>query len=184
MRSLRPALLALVLPTLAPGQAATRPSPPPPYRGLTPGISYRTFVERATALADHDTLACTTSRHTAQVMECGVGIRDPADGARFYLSGHFIEQRADMIALKDSAGSHDAGGGTGLVARTQHDLTRVFGRPHPIHRGAWEWTYGRKVVRLTWRARGTDRWVSVTLTDKDVMDRIRQYLKPRARGKT
>src|SRR3989442_6288491 len=104
--------LALLLPVVARSQAAPPKAPLPPpalpsYRGFTPGLSYRAFVNRANALADHDVLACRTSPRTAQLMECGVVIRDPADGARFYLGGHFVEQRADIIALYDSAGVQD-----------------------------------------------------------------------------
>jgi len=39
------------------------------------------------------------------------------------------------------------------------------------------------VVRLSWRGRGTARWVSITLTDNDVMDRIRKYVKTAATRK-
>lgn len=192
MRSVRIGLLPLLallppLPLLVPGllaaQGAATHAAPPAYRGLAPGLSYRAFVERANALADHDVLVCNTSQRTAYLMECGVGIRDPGDGARFYLSGHFIEQRASVIALYDSAGFHDTRGPE-LVARTQRDLTRVFGRHRQRHPGAWEWNFGHQFVRLTWRARGTGRWVDITLIDKDVLDRIGSYEKARGRGKT
>ena len=196
MRAVRMGLLALLLPVVARSQAAPPKAPLPPpalpappahpalpsYRGFTPGLSYRAFVNRANALADHDVLACRTSPRTAQLMECGVVIRDPADGARFYLGGHFVEQRADIIALYDSAGFHDKRGPE-LVARTQRDVTRVFGRPRRAHAGMWEWSYGRKFVRLSWRSRGPARWVSITLTDKDVLDRNSRYVKPAARRK-
>lgn len=188
MPATRRAWLALLLPPVGLAQAvpprpAKPPIPAPAYRGFAPGASYRAFAERAHALALRDTLRCNTSRSTAQLMECGVEIRDPADGARFYLSGHFIEQRADVIALYDSAGFRDTRGPE-LVARTQRDLTRVFGRHRQLHPGAWEWNYGRQFVRLAWRARGTRRWVSITLIDKDVIDRVSPYQKPSARGKT
>jgi len=39
-------------------------------------------------------------------------------------------------------------------------------------------------VRFNWRGRGTARWVSITLMDKDVMDRISAYVKPPIRKKT
>ena len=194
MRAIRMGLLALLLPLVARSQAAPPKAPPPPppsppahpappsYRGFTPGLSYRAFVDRANALADHDVLACRTSPRTAQLMECGVVIRDPADGARFYLGGHFVEQRADIIALYDSAGFHDKHG-PALVARTQRDVTRVFGRPRRAQAGMWEWSYGRKFVRLSWRSRGPARWVSITLTDRDVLDRNSRYVKQAARRK-
>ena len=154
----------------------------PPYRGLTPGLSYRAFVARASALADHDALACKTSRRTAALMECGVTIRDPVDGARFYLSGHFVDQRADIIALYDSAGFHGTNGPE-LVARRQRDMTKVFGRPRRKRAGMWKWSFGRQEVRLSWRSRGAARWVAIQLTDWDVMARARRYLKPAAKRK-
>jgi hypothetical protein len=176
---------ALLLPVALAAQAPspTAPAQPPPYRGFTPGLSYRAFLERARALADGDVVRCQTSTHTAQLMECAAPIRDPRDGARFYLSAHFIEGNASMIALYDSAGFGDAGG-VPLVDRTKRDLTLVFGRPHPLGRAAWQWSYGRRIVRFTWRGRGSARWVSITLADKDVMDRIASYKKPSVRGKT
>ena len=54
--------------------------PPPTYRGFSPGMSYRTFADRARTLAALDTLRCNTSASTAQLMECGVKIRDPKAG--------------------------------------------------------------------------------------------------------
>ncbi len=173
MTPLRLALCALVAPLALAAQATARPpaSPAPPappaYRGFTPGISYRAFIERARALADSDMVRCQTSSHTAQLMECGVVIRDPSDVARFYLSGHFVEGNADVVALYDSAGFGDARG-VPLVNRTKKDLTR----------------YGRKLVRFNWRGRGTARWISVTLIDRDVMDRIGRYATPAARRKS
>jgi len=181
--TLRLALLAVVTPGVIAAQVTARPPassplpPSPPYRGFSPGISYRAFVERARALADSDVLRCQTSPHTAQIMECGVVIRDPRDAARFYLSAHFIEGNADVVAFYDSAGFGNARG-VALVNRTKQDLTRVFGRPRPLGKSGWEWRYGRKSVRFSWRGRGTARWVSVTLTDNDVMDRIGRYVTP------
>jgi hypothetical protein len=185
MTAFRVGLWALVCPVALAGQAPrpTAPPQPPPYRGFTPGLSYRAFVERARVLADGDVVRCQTSTHTAQLMECAVAIRDPRDGARFYLSAHFVEGRAAMIALFDSAGFGDARG-VPLVDRTKRDLTQVFGRPHPLDRAAWQWSYGRRVVRFSWRGRESARWVSITLTDNDVMDRIASYMKPPLRGKT
>ena len=162
-----------------PAPAPTPARPPvaaPAYRGFTPGISYREFLERARPLADSDMVRCQTSPHTAQVMECGVVIRGPNDAARFYLSAHFIEGNADVVAFYDSAGFGDKRG-VPLVDRTKKELTRLFGRPHPIGKSGWEWRYGRRAVRFNWRGRGTARWVSITLMDKDVMDRIARYAK-------
>jgi hypothetical protein len=181
MRSIRTALvLVAISPAAAVAQRPTTPARPPlatpVYRGFTPGISYRAFVERARALADSDVVRCQTSPRTAQVMECGVVIRDPDDASRFYLSAHFVEGDADVVAFYDSAGFGDKRG-VPLVDRTKHELARLFGRPRPIGKSGWEWRYGRRAVRLTWRGRGTARWVSITLMDKDVMDRISRYAK-------
>src|SRR2546427_11497292 len=176
MTSLKLRLVPLVPPVALAAQAT------PPCRGFTPGISYRAFIERARALADSDVVRCQTSPRTAQIMECGVVIRDPGDRARFYLSAHFVEGKADVVALYDSAGFGDARG-VPLVNRTKQDWTRVFGRPRPLGKSGWEWRYGRKSVRFSWRGRGTARWVSVTLTDKDVMDRISRYARPAASRK-
>ena len=188
MRSIRAALfLTAMLPATGVTQTPPGPARPtlsaPVYRGFTPGISYRAFVERARTLADSDVVRCQTSARTAQVMECGVVIRGPNDASRFYLSAHFIEGNADMVAFYDSAGFGDKRG-VPLVDRTKKELTRLFGRPRPIGKSGWEWRYGRRAVRFNWRGRGTARWVSITLMDKDVMDRISAYVKPPIRKKT
>lgn len=197
MRSTVTALLVLAVASAA-GVAQTPPPPPPPpppsalptpqpppslpvYRGFSPGISYRAFVERARALADADVLRCQTAARTAQVMECGVVIRGPGDAARCYLSAHFIEGNADVVSFYDSAGFGDKRG-VPLVDRTKQALTGLFGRPRPIGKSGWEWRYGRRLVRFSWRGRGTARWVSILLLDRDVMDRIHAYVKrPSAR---
>jgi hypothetical protein len=173
--------LALLLPAAALAQGAPVA---PAYRGFAPGVPYREFAERARALAERDVLVCNTSHRTAQLMECGVAIRDPGDGARFYLSAFVLEGRIAMVALYDSAGFGD-GRGAALVERSQRDLVRRFGRPRRVGqaRSGWEWRYGRQVVRLSWRARGPARWVSITLTDTDVMDRIARYA-TRGAGRT
>jgi len=185
MRSIRRALLfAALIPASAVTQTPTAPAPAPPrppapgpvYRGFTPGISYRAFLERARTLADSDVVRCQTSPRTAQVMECGVVIRGPDDAVRFYLSAHFVEGNADVVAFFDSAGFGDKRG-VPLVDRTKKELTRLFGRPRSIGKSGWEWRYGRRAVRFNWRGRGTARWVSITLMDKDVMDRIARYAK-------
>ncbi len=169
-------------PSRSPSPTATTPALPV-YRTFTPGMSYRAFVERARALADSDVLRCQTSPHTAQVMECGVVIRGPRDAARFYLSAHFIEGNADVVAFYDSAGFGDKRG-VPLVDRTKKELTGLFGRPRPVGKSGWEWRYGQRAVRFSWRGRGTARWVSVTLTDRDVMDRISAYVTPPVRRKS
>src|SRR5438046_1067740 len=130
-----------------PSDPARSPCAAPAYLGFTPGLSYREFLERARPLADSDFVRCQTSPHTAQVMECGVVIRGPNDAARFYLSAQFIEGNADVVAFYDSAGFGDKRG-VPLVDRTKKELTRLFGRPHPIGKSGWEWRYGRRAVRL------------------------------------
>src|SRR3989442_9420908 len=187
MRSIRAALfLTAMLPATAVTQTPPGPARPalstPEYRGFRPGISYRAFLERARTVADSDVVRCQTSPHTAQVMECGVVIRGPNDASRFYLSAHFIEGNADVVAFYDSAGFGDRRG-VPLVDRTKQELTRLFGRPRPIGKSGWEWRYGRRAVRFNWRGRGTARWVSITLLDKDVMDRIARYAKTATRRK-
>src|SRR3989449_11377716 len=187
-RSIGAALfLTAMLPATGVTQTPPGPARPtlsaPVYRGFTPGISYRAFVERARTLADSDVVRCQTSPRTAQVMECGVVIRGPSDAARFYLSAHFVEGNADVVAFYDSAGFGDKRG-VPLVDRTKKELTRLFGRPRPIGKSGWEWRYGRRAVRFNWRGRGTARWVSITLMDKDVMDRISAYVKPAPRRKS
>ena len=194
MRSIRTLLLLVaIFPATGVSQTPPAPAPPPPppppplagpvYRGFTPGISYRAFVERARTLADSDVVRCQTSQRTAQVMECGVVIRGPNDASRFYLSAHFIEGNADVVAFYDSARVGDKRG-VPLVDRTKKELTRLFGRPRPIGKSGWEWRYGRRAVRFNWRGRGTARWVSITLMDRDVMDRISAYAKPAPRRKS
>ena len=183
----RALLLTTLLPASGVTQTPTVPARPiaagPVYRGFTPGISYRAFVERARTLADSDVVRCQTSPRTAQVMECGVVIRGPNDASRFYLSAHFVDGNADVVAFFDSAGFSDKRG-VPLVDRTKKELTSLFGRPRSIGKSGWEWRYGRRTVRFNWRGRGTARWVSITLMDRDVMDRISAYVKPPIRKKT
>jgi len=186
MTPIRTALVALLIPSAGLAQEAppgsARPATPaaPTYRGFAPGAPYRDFVQRARTLAVGDSLRCNTSRNTAQLMECGVSIRDPADSAQFYLSAYVLESNVAIVAFYDSAGFGEAGGGaaagTALVDRTKRSLAGVFGQPRLIGRSGWEWRYGRGVVRFNWRGRGTARWVSITLTDNDVLDRIGQYV--------
>ena len=186
MTPIRTALVALLIPSAGLAQEAppgsARPATPaaPTYRGFAPGAPYRDFVQRARTLAVGDTLRCNTSRNTAQLMECGVSIRDPADSAQFYLSAYVLESNVALVAFYDSAGFGEAEGaaaaGAALVNRTKRSLASLFGQPRPIGRSGWEWRYGRQVVRFNWRGRGTARWVSITLTDNDVLDRIGQYV--------
>jgi hypothetical protein len=179
---------ALVVPALLVGQTPPSPARPTPassarvaplnpsYRGFTPGRSYQEFAERARALASRDTLRCNTSRNTAQLMECGVMIRDPQDSARFYLSAYVIEGKIAVVSMTDS-------GGPRLVERSRRDFLSRFGPAHRRERSMLEWKSGRRVVRLNWRGKGTARWISITLTDNDVMDGIARYIPARARRK-
>src|SRR5256884_2168789 len=158
MRSIRTALLlGAIIPATAVTQTPPGPARPPlatpEYRGFTPGISYRAFVERARTIADSDVGRCQPSPRTAQVMECGVVIRGPSDASWFYLSAHFIEGNADVVAFYDSAGFGDRRG-VPLVARTKQELTRLFGRPRPIGKSGWEWRYRPPAVRVNWRGAG------------------------------
>lgn len=176
MRALTVALL--VTPALLTGQVQSRAATAasasvglPSYRGFRAGITAAEFTTRARTLtrAGSTPLVCNTSTRTAQVMECGVIIRDPDDGAEFYLSGHFIDGRADVVSFGDS-------GTTALVERVQRELRARFGRPHPVGTAAWEWRQGAQFVRLTWRARGARRWIFIQLTDTDVMRGIGHYV--------
>jgi hypothetical protein len=152
-------------------------SPPRPfaYRGFAPGMAYRDFATRARSIAqgDSDILACQTMHTTAQVMDCGVRVRDPVDSARFYLSANVIEGRTSVIAFVDS-------GKVALVRRTQDDMRKHLGVPQRRERSMWEWIKGRRFIRLNWRGGRDWRVISITLNDRDVMDRIARY-RPRAR---
>src|SRR3989442_6758822 len=180
-------LFALALPAALAAQA-TRPGPPPPappplrpppaspsYRGFAPGGAYREFATRARALTRQgaDPMVCNTSRNTAQLMECGVVIRDPTDSASFYLSAYVLEGKVAMISFGDS-------GGVQLVDRLKADLTARFGRPHAAKNGTWQWNYrgggGAQTVRFNWRGRRAARWVFITPLGKRGMDGISRYL--------
>jgi len=168
-------LLLLALPAALAAQAApvavvAPPARPPvpalAYRGFAPGGSFRSFAQVARSLADRDTLVCQTSRRTARLMECGVRIRDPEDSVRYYVAAHFVDQQVDLIAFTDS-------GVTGLVTRTQRDLTRRFGRADSVGRGMWQWRREGVVARLTWRGRGERRWISFTLMHPATINQVR-----------
>ena len=167
-----PALLALLL-VQAP--AAPRPFA---YRGFAPGMAYRDFAAQARAIAQSkdDILACQTMHRTAQVMDCGVRVRDPVDSARFYLSANVIEGRTSVISFVDS-------GKVALVRRTQDALRRNLGVPQRRERSMWEWTKGRRFIRLNWRGGRGWRIISITLNDRDVMNRIAKYV-PKSKRRT
>lgn len=173
-------LCTTAVPTLAPQSRATPAATvtfSPDYRGFAPGRPYREFAERARSLARRDTLRCNTSRNTAQLMECGVTIRDPSDSARFYLSAYVLEGKIAMVSLTDS-------GGPSLVQWARRDLSKRFGPAHKRERSMMEWTSGKRVARLNWRGRGTARWISITLRDDDVMARIANYVRRPAKRKS
>lgn len=157
----------LFCPATAPAQAVL-----PSYRGFAPAVPYREFAERARAVTRRDPLVCRTPRRTAQLMECGVVIRDPADSASFYLSAYIVEGRVAWLSFGDS-------GGVPLVQRMQRELTTRFGPPKITGQGTWEWMAGRQVARLNWRARGSRRWIYFELRDAAVLDSISKYLPPR-----
>jgi len=149
------------------------------YRGFAPGMAYRDFAARARTMAqsDSDQLTCQTMHNTAQVMDCGVNVRDPVDSARFYLSANVIEGRTSVISLVDS-------GAVALVKHRQDELRAQLGAPQRRLRSTWEWSRmgGRRFIRVTWRGGAGWRKVSITLNDRDVMNRIRNYVpkgKPR-----
>ncbi len=163
-----PAILLLVL--LQAPQGATAPPRPFAYRGFAPGMAYRDFASRARSIAqgDSDILACQTMHNTAQVMDCGVRVRDPVDSARFYLSANVIESRTSVIAFIDS-------GKVALVRLTQDDMRKRLGMPQRRERSMWEWTKGRRFIRLNWRGGPNWRVISITLNDRDVLARIAHY---------
>ena len=170
-------LASLALPLAGAAQVASAPvSPPvvtPSYRGFVAGATYRDFAQRARALqrSIQEPLICTTSRRTAQLMECRVFIRDTTDSAVFELAAHFIDGRAGFISFGDS-------GGPGLVQRMQEELRHDLGAPTSEARGTWEWRVDRRFTRLNWRGRGEARWIYVTLTDLDVLDQVQRYVTP------
>ncbi len=133
-------------------------------------MAYRDFASRARSIAqsDSDILACQTMHNTAQVMDCGVRVRDPVDSARFYLSANVIESRTSVIAFVDS-------GKVALVRRTQDDMRKRLGMPQRRERSMWEWTKGRRFIRLNWRGGPNWRVISITLNDRDVLARIAHY---------
>ena len=177
-------LIALALPTVLAAQATSpsapatpppRPPAPPSYRGFAPGAVYREFATQARALTRQgaDPMVCNTSRKTAQLMECGVVIRDPTDSASFYLSAYVLEGKVAMVSFGDS-------GGVRLVDRLKGELTARFGRPHAVRNGMWQWSFAGggnvQTVRFTWRGRGSARWIYITISDRRVMDGIARYV--------
>jgi hypothetical protein len=137
------------------------------YRGFSTGMTYRSFAARARALSSGTALRCNTSAHTAQLMECGVVIRDPSDSARFYLSAYVIEGTIAMVSFGDS-------GDARLLTRTRQDLLRRFG-PTRARPTSLEWKTGRRVVAFTWRGRGPARWFFINLRDDEFLQGPSHY---------
>lgn len=165
-------LAIVVVPTLLNAQAATAPAVDTlKYRGFALAAPYAEFLARARAIAvpGPSSVLCNTSRSTAQLMECGVEIRDPADSADLYLAAYVLEGRVAFLSFGDS-------GTAPLVRAVQQDLMARFGRPQGSRTGMWEWRSARELVRLTWRGRGSARWIYIALWDEDVMDRIATYV--------
>lgn len=170
------AILVLQAPAAPPVPAAS--ARPFAYRGFAPGMPYRDFATQARAMArsKDDILACQTMHRTAQVMDCGVQVRDPVDSARFYLSANVIEGRTSVISFVDS-------GKVALVRRVQDDMRKRLGVPQRRERSMWEWTKGRRFIRLNWRGGRGWRVISITLNDPDVLNRIAKYVPRRPRRK-
>lgn len=155
--------------------SAVAPAPPAPdslsYRGFTLASPYGAFIQRARVMtaSDSSPLYCNTSRRTAQLMECAVQTFDPADSARFYVAAFVLEGKVAFLSFGDS-------GTNAIVDRAQKDMKTHFGRPSASRAGMWEWRSGRQVARLTWRGRGTARWIYISLRDEPLMDRIASYV--------
>lgn len=145
----------------------------PSYRGFAAAASYRDFAARARAIARQDPLVCNTSHRTAQLMECGVVIRDPTDSASFYVSAYILEGRVAVLSFGDS-------GTASLVDRMKGELKARYGAPKITGTGTWEWSAGRQVARFNWRGKGSKRTVFFELRDDAILDSIVKYL-PRKR---
>ncbi len=160
------------------GSSAIAQSVPsaPAYRGFTPGMTYRDFADRARQLQRRQPLLCNTSRRTAQLMECGVRILDPADSASFYLGAFVLEGRVALLSFGDS-------GDVALVERRQRELTERYGTPRATGFGTWEWRFGRQLVRLNWRGRGERRWLYIAMWDSDILDGISRYARRPSGGR-
>lgn len=168
--------LAVLLGAPALRSQGPQPASPLAYRGFALAAPYAEFSAHARSLTDSSTaaLVCNTSRRTAQLMECGVPILDPTDGAVFYLAAYVLEGQVAFLSFGDS-------GSAPLVERLQRELEGRFGKPHAFRRGMWEWRSGGEVARLTWRGRGPARWVYVAMWDEPLMNRISRYVPTRPR---
>jgi len=137
------------------------------YRGLEPGIALSDFSRAANRLAAGDSLSCRTSAKTAALMECGVTV---ADGdARLTISAFVIAGQVGMLSVTDS-------GGPELVDRWRGTLAGSWGPGTETARAMMQWVAGDRVARLTWRAAGERRWVSLTLAHDPTLARIEEFL--------
>ena len=165
-------LSVLLIPALLSAQANSLPATTLSYRGFALAAPYADFLSRARSLALPGSagvpVVCNTSRRTAQLMECGAPIRDPADSAELYLAAYVLEGEVGFLSFGDS-------GTAALVTAAQRDLVARFGPPRGSRVGMWEWINAREHVRLTWRGRGAARWIYIALWDDGVMDRISKY---------
>ena len=120
----------LTLPLLLGAPALRSQSLPLAYRGFVLAAPYGEFTARARLLAEPQTtpLVCNTSRRTAQLMECGAPIRDPADSARFYLAAYVLEGQVAFLSFGDS-------GSAPLVERLQRDLEGAVREAPRLPRG-------------------------------------------------
>jgi len=137
------------------------------YRGLEPGMPFADFSRAANRLGAADSLTCRTSAKTASLMECGITIADRE--RRLTLSAFLIEERVGMLSVTDS-------GGPELVDRWRNALIGSWGPGIGTTRAMVQWVAGEKVARLTWRAAGQQRWVSLTLAHDPTLARIEEFL--------
>jgi hypothetical protein len=140
------------------------------YRGLAPGASLSDFARSANTLASQDSLTCRTSAHTAALMECGVTITDGETTPT--LNAFVIGGRIGLLSVTDS-------GGAALVARWRDALTAAYGPGVMTRRAMIQWASGERVARLTWRASGDVRWISLTLAHEETLAQIERFLGPR-----
>ena len=157
----KPILSALVL------LAAPLPAQSLAYRGLEPGIPLTDFSRAANRLAAGDSLTCRTSAHTAALMECGVTVAD--GGSQLTVDAFVIAGQVAMLSVTDS-------GGPELVDRWRRSLASSWGAGIETTRAMVQWVAGERVARLTWRAAGERRWVSLTLSHDPTLARIEEFL--------
>lgn len=159
--------LRAVLPLLALTATAAIGQRPLAYQNLRPGSRLAEFARDVNRLAARDSLRCRTSTRTADLMECGAVVRD--GDRRPYISAFVIAGRIAMISVIDS-------GGPALVDDWRSRLRSTYGDARPTGRGMVEWVATSTVARFTWRGRGDQRWISLTLTHEPTLAEIDRYL--------